>query len=245
MLLPFDIAANDSDIVHLSTGEWKPYISESADDYGDFTRIVTEAFQAAGKKVDYSFYPWKRALYLAKTGEVQGVIAVTKNPQREQDYWFSKEPIISSERVFFHLRSTELKWTTVEDLAPFHIGATEEYHYGSSFAEAEKQGRIHVERADTDVQNFKMLLAGRIDIFPITYEIGNFILRNEFPESTQVTYNPKPLNTTPFYILLSKKHPENEQLIADFDKGFAKLKKSGRYSELLGEMKKGLEAPSK
>ena len=51
---------------------------------------------------------------------------------------------------------------------------------------------------------------------------------------------PKPLITTPFYILLSKKYPENEQLIADFDKGFAQLKKSGRYRELLAEMKKGL-----
>ncbi|WED20672.1 transporter substrate-binding domain-containing protein [Vibrio sp. JC009] len=229
--------------VRLSAGEWKPYISESLDNYGYFTQIVTEAFAAAGIEAQYDFYPWKRAVYQARTGVLDGCIAIAKSEDREREFWFSEQPILVGERVFFYRKEQPFDWVSVYDLRGIPLGATLEYFYGDDFEKAEESGELDVDRVTTDSQNFKKLVAKRIQAFPITKEVGYYILNTEFDAESakMITHHPKPLITTSFYVILSKANPENENLMKTFNKGFEALKKSGRYEELTGLLQRSVQ----
>lgn len=234
-------AANTT--VHLTLGEWKPYISETMPEYGTFTQIVTESFALSNINVEYSFYPWKRAVYLAREGQVDGVIAIAYSKEREKDFLFNEEPILVGDRVFFHLKDFDFSWNNISDLKDIPIGGTFEYYYGDAFAKAEEEGDIQVDRVNTDLQNLKKLLAGRINLFPITKEIGQYIIKVDLPEySDEIIYNTKPLISTSFYIVLSKKLKTSADIMESFNSGFTKLKQNGRYDELLVNMKNSLES---
>jgi polar amino acid transport system substrate-binding protein len=236
-LLPLPVLAVSN--VHLSTGEWKPYISEQYPDLGALSVIVTKAFEAEGIEVKHSFYPWKRALYLSQKGLLDGTVAIAKTREREQDYWYSDEPLLIGERVFFHLKQRPFDWQTIDDLDGMRVGGTLGYHYGAPFQQSEKTGHIIVERVTQDVQNFRKLLAHRIQTFPITKEVGYFIMRTELDsfEAEKLTHHPVPLTTTPFYLILSKRIPENRARMAAFNRGFKKLQQSGQYQQILEQIK--------
>jgi len=58
--------------ISIAIGEWPPFISENLKHYGVVPRIVTEAFALGNVKVDYGFFPWKRAMEYANEGDWDG-----------------------------------------------------------------------------------------------------------------------------------------------------------------------------
>lgn len=69
--------------IRLTNGEWPPYLSKDLKHYGVASRIVTEAFDLEGIKVEYGFFPWERALELAKHGDWDGSLVWFHTPKRE------------------------------------------------------------------------------------------------------------------------------------------------------------------
>lgn len=242
ILLIFSLApvSNAEKTIRLASGEWKPYISEELDNYGPYSQIISEAFALEGVRVEYRFYPWKRAVYLARTGQSDGSVAAVRTPEREKMFFYSNKPVFVTDRVFFYLKDTGFDWTNIDDLKNIRIGATQEYYYSHAFRKAENAGIITVERARNDSLNFRKLLRGRIDVFPVSREVGYSILKSEFghEESKLVTHHPTPLTSSSFHVILSKKIVANEDTIEAFDKGLEKLKDSGRYTEIIGKLKK-------
>lgn len=91
-------------------------------------------------------------------------------------------------------------------------------------------------RTPRDEQNFRMLLAGRIDVFPVTREVGYYILKTRFTpeEAAAVTHHPVPIYRTGFYLVLSRANVGNRQKMQKFNAGLRRLKASGRYDQILG-----------
>ena len=54
--------------VRLATLEWEPYIGQKMPDQGYCAALIRAAFATQGMTVDIQFYPWERALHLARTG---------------------------------------------------------------------------------------------------------------------------------------------------------------------------------
>lgn len=216
--------------VRITSGEWAPYCSESLENNGLALRIITEALAREGVKVEYSFFPWDQAMYKAQTREWDGSAAWFRSPEREKDFYIS-DPVVMSGYVFFHLKSMDFDWNTMNDLKKYNIGATKGYDYGKAFQEAEKQGIIHVERLEKDEMNFDNLLNGKIDIFPEDKDVGMDILYHQYPfyKYLNVTTHPKRLREDPLYLLLSKSNPKNKKVMELFNKGLKKLKESGDY----------------
>ncbi|MEL7401395.1 MAG: hypothetical protein AAFN68_12600, partial [Pseudomonadota bacterium] len=86
----------------ITSGEWAPYISQKLPHYGITSRIVTEAFKQQNIETQYQFYPWNRSLNSARGGEVNATLGWAKTEEREQDFWFSSEPISIEQTVFFN-----------------------------------------------------------------------------------------------------------------------------------------------
>lgn len=228
--------ATQANTIRLTNGEWPPYMSEELPYYGLASRIVSEAFALKGIKVEYGFFPWARALQLAQNGDWDGSVMWNESAERDQYFYFST-PVFEERDVFFHLKSYAFDWKEIKDLAGIHIGGTIDYDYGKAFMQAEQANQISVERVSADDQNFKKLLAGRIDIFPVDLEVGLSILHKSFTpeEMAQITYHPLPVNVVDNCLILSKKVARNKELVTLFNAGLDELKASGRLQQIINE----------
>lgn len=239
ILVPFIGFAHDKIII--TTGEWTPYSSQTLKHNGVVCRITTEAFDLAGIEVEWQFLSWKRAYEVAKNGiTADGSIFWYYNPERAKDFYFS-EQIASQSNVFFHLKDYEFDWDNYSDLKGLKIGTTSGYSYGTKFDEAVEKGILEIEQSNSDTLNFKMLLAGRIKLFPIQMDIGYDLLHRLFSpdEVNLITYNPKYINSEPVYLILNNKNEKNLEYIKRFNRGLIILKANGKYDKYYQEVAQG------
>jgi len=219
--------------IQLSTGEWAPFTSQNHLNGNVAQIIVNEAFKLVDIEVKYTYYPWKRAFILAKRVDADGTFPWRKNKQREADFFYSKQAIIKSPAVFFHLKKLDLKWENYQDLKKYKIGGTLSY---TTVPFLEEKG-LTVEVVPQEAQNFKKILAGRIDITPSSLLVGYAIIHKIFPKdkASMFTHHPRKLTIGDdgLHLLISKKHSRAKELMKKFDEGLNKLIISGRYDKIM------------
>ncbi len=233
-----------AETIRLTNGEWPPYLSEHYKHQGVVSRIVREAFEISEIDVEYGFFPWARAFKNAKLGnEWLGSVVWAITPERRDDFVFS-DAVFGDKTVFFHLAINDVRWTSLKDLSQYQIGATRSYAYGEEFHRLEKEGVLNVKWATHDVNNFRKLLAGRIDLFPVQEFVGIEILKTNFSESefNKIRYT-QSFRETPYYLMLNKNAPESERYIRLFNQGLSALKASGKLQKYLSDNAKGLYRP--
>lgn len=232
------VKIHSAEEIKLTNGEWPPFLSQNLEHHGVGSRIVSEAFAEAGYKATYGFFPWDKALELARAGVWNGSIAWTYNDDRAKFFYYS-EPIFDADEVFFYLKSKKIDWEKWEDLKPYKIGATGGYYYGEAFKQAEENNTINVIRADSDVRNFKKLLEGQIDLTINNEYVGWFLLQSEFDAgvASKITYHPITIRSGSWHLLMSKANPRNDKIIKDFNKGLNALKEKHKIKEWLDEAK--------
>lgn len=219
------IADDDLSSIVIVTGDYPPAIDESASDKGYVSRLVVDAFALENIKVEFIFVPWARGLRMIRLGKEACVMYYAKTPDRAKSFTFS-EPLFEEEWLFFHLKTTPVKWQKLIDLSPYIFGATLSYSYSEEFHKLADKQALNVHWVARDKQNWQMLMGGRIDIFP-SVKSGWHQLRQLYSEAAikQVTTHPKPLKTQLNYLLFSKEHPDAAYFRKKFNQGFAKLKK--------------------
>ena len=243
LLLIFSASSYASEVIRLANGEWPPYNSKQLMHFGIASRIITEAFAIQDMQVDYRFAPWKRGMVMAQTGKLDGTGVWRHRADLEDNFYYS-EPVMESGAVFFHLKSFSFDWKNFEDLKGIKIGGTIGYSYSEEFDNAEKSLEYRIDRTSSDKKNLRMLLEGRINIFPITKEVGYYLLQTDFKnkESASITHHSKiitPKNKRTLHLLLSRKDERNIYRMKMFNQGLNKLKKSGRYNQYFKDFEQG------
>lgn len=239
LLTVFILCANVSakEIVHLSTGEWSPYISEELEYKGLLSQIAAEAFAIEGVSIKLDFFPWQRVYQLSKSGEYDGTLAYAKTDEREKIYHYS-EPIYTGKYVLFHLKNYPLKWNKYEDLKNVRIAATRGFGgMGQEFISAEENKVINVDRLASDVQSFKMLLLGRVQAVASDMEVGYVLIHNNFSkkEFDSIKHSDRLIQNAKYHLVMAKSLKKSEGLIKRFNAGLNALKKSGRYTKILND----------
>ncbi len=227
--------------VRITNGEWSPFFSKDLKHGGVTSHIAEKAFALEGINVEYGWFPWKRALVYARTGAWDAAIGWAKTEEREKDLMFS-DSILQGKIVFFHLKERVLNWETLDDLKGLTIGAIIGFTYSEEFIEAESQDRITVVRATSGLQNLKMLLSGRVDIFICNLDVGYNILTNNFTdiEIDKIIYNTKPFLINELRLGFSNKLEKNKRLLELFNRGLKKMKESGEFYQYYEASRKGL-----
>ncbi len=224
-----NIFANET--ITLAIGDWAPYTSQK-DKKGKISEvIVSEAFTLENIVVKLEYYPWIRSYLMTTQGDVAGTFPWFYNDKRNKETIYNKEPLIAENEVIFHLKSLDFKWKDFSDLKNYIIGGTIGYNHNVILAEH----GIKTDQVNSDLLNFKKLLKGRIDLFPVSYNVGYYILNKSFsPElAANVTNQPKAIQEGKMFVLFSKKIPNGQALADKFDIGLKKLKASGRYAQIL------------
>ncbi len=240
------IAAEET--VNMATAESGAGWSEYSKHYGYMIHIATEAFRLSGIQTKITFYPWKRSYATAKSNRADCTCCWFFADERTKDFHYS-DPVFVEAMVFFHLKSFKFDWNTVDDLREVKVGGNIAFHYGDDFQNAEKEGIIHVDRTVTSIQNFKKLLAGRIQIFPLAVSTGYETLRQIYPPETVklFTYHPKQILHKNLYLLIPVRMEKNkaERLLTSFNQGLKRLRETGKYDKIVKDIEKGFYSPMK
>lgn len=220
--------------VHIATGEFPPLYTEHSETNGIVLQLVSEALQTVKLEARFHFRPWARANYDAKSRRFDASCCWFAQEERAKHAHYS-DPVFAYSYSFFHLRAITFDWNLVEDLTGYKLGGTGSYTYTAEFTQAEKNKIIDVQRTSSDLKNLHMLLAGRIDAFPLNTDVGYYILKHEFSkkEAESITHHPKPLMYNYVHLVAPKQSPDSLKLIDAFNRGLILLKASGRYQQLI------------
>lgn len=227
--------------IRLTNGEWAPYLGARLPHQGVASRIVEEAFALEGVHVHWEFYPWARSMHLAERGERAGTAVWLRSPEREQRFFIS-DPVVESSYYLFHRKDRPLDWKTVPDLKGVRLGGALGYDYGAAFQQAEQVGQIQVKRLSGEEQGLRMVLAGRLDAFPMDKVVAFALLNDKFSsaERKQMSFHPLPLRSDSLHLMLSRGVPDNAALITRFNQGLARLRESGKVAQYLMEVEQPL-----
>lgn len=227
-------ARDESAPILVAIDEWRPFIAQDFREYGVVSHIVKEAFASQGRQVRFIWAPWKRAYANVRGKHWDASPGWTRSPEREKEVYFS-DPLFAMYQVFFHLKKYPFAWESYDDLRTLRLGGTLGYYYGEEFSLREQTKELTIERVDTDALNFKKLVKGRIDAFPVNILTGMHIARNTLTkdEANSITFSPRPLYEGSHSHMVFPRTVRGRKLRDTFNSGLTYLKESGRFDALM------------
>ncbi len=216
--------------LHLGATDFAPYYSQSLPGGGPVTKVVVAAYRLMGYRVIVHFYPWARALEMGKMGALDGLSGVWRSRSREKWFLFSS-PVCGSDIVLYKRKETPIKeFTTFKALKPYSVGIVRGYALPPGFKEA----GLHVQKATTNLQNFRMLEAKRVDLIIIDRGVAQYLLRTRLQGCGDIfdMLSP-PVDHRRQYLVISQKTPDALQKIKDFNAGLKLLESEGKIGAVL------------
>ncbi len=187
--------------------------------------VVEEVFRREGITAVFEFYPWARAVKMAKDGEATAVLSCMAT-QKRRAILIVSEPISFSTIVFLVRKDYKgPPLTSFENLRGLKVGAVKEYASSDSLI---KHG-IKLDLSVNDTAALKKLARGRIDVFNTQLEMIQYLsqslgMRDSFKWFVQHKRN--------YHLGFSKKWPDVKELVSRFNKGLKSIKEDGTYDRI-------------
>jgi polar amino acid transport system substrate-binding protein len=219
--------------ITIATGEYPPWTGSTLPHHGYVNHIIHEAFSSQGITVDFVYQPWKRAFEETRQGKFDATSYWYDNTERREFMVFS-DPLITNRTVFFQRKDdTDIHWKSFIDLSTYRMSATLGFTYTDDFYRAVEDKIINPIMVPSDVQNLKLLMAKRTDIFA-TDEMCGFYMAAQLSIDPRKLKVIEPALTTPKgYLLASKTNPDSILVINTFNLGLRTIKANGKYQEIL------------
>ncbi|MBM9512810.1 substrate-binding periplasmic protein [Desulfogranum marinum] len=212
----------------LTTLEWAPYVYNHSDQ-GYVAQLVKMAFANSNYEVKLSFFPWARALRVASNGTFAGYFPEYYSEQRSEEFYFS-ESFPAAPLVLFKRKKDVIEYSNLRDLEPYTIAVVTGYVNTEEF---DKATYLKKEKTTSDLQNFKMLMAGRVDLVVADKYVGYYLVKNYLPESLQfIDVIDPPLDRKKLYLCVSKKHPDAVMILQAFNNGLYNMRNNGFLENL-------------
>ncbi len=217
--------------LNIAATEFPPYYGKDMENNGFFTEIIREAFKRSGYDLEIKFLPWKRAFEGAKRGKFDGLYSVWYRPEREEWFVFS-DPLPANELVFFKHKDNDISFGSYDDLKPYTIGVVRGYALPPGFEEAGLKTAL----ANNDEQNLRKLYKRHLELMLVDKIQATYIINTELPEAaSELEWLDPPAHVDIQYLVISKKAPDYEALLADFNAGLAAMKADGTLDAILAK----------
>ena len=141
---------------------------------GKVAGLVPDIIEATAKaigniEIDYQVMPWKRMFELAKQGEIDAIMPINLNTERQTYLNFVELPVIYERMNFVSTTAFDIEFDgDLSKLTEYEVAGIAGYYYGEAYS-AENFNTIELPNEETQV---KMLLAGR---FPLALMDANII----------------------------------------------------------------------
>lgn len=216
----------------IATGELPPYVSKNPKE-SVMTEVLYEVAHEMGVTFVFRFMPWKRCESAVEKLEAWGAIPYVLTPEREKKFYFSDKLFNREGKFFYYSRNgthKQIPYAGLSDLKGYIIGGVRGYYYEQSLLEA----GLHVEFVTADEQNIWKLRAGKVDLVIADEVVGYYIIRKRFPLEVGNFFTLlKPLDVIGDYLMTSKKYPDTQKLLTQFNMALKKIKENGVYQRIL------------
>ena len=230
----------EEQIVTIAATEWSPYMSENMPDNGIIPEIIRVAFEKAGYKVIFKFYPWRRLLALTKNGDVDAAIGVSYTDERTTYFLYPTQTTFEDRKVIFYDKGKDVieDFTgNLADLCPDSVGVVAGSYLEKRLKEV---GCLSVDSGDRDDLNLKKLLAGRFKyLLDSETSIKRLLSSEEFTEAdrNKIALYETPVDIDKNYTVFSKikaqQRPYLQSALKAFDRSLAKMKEDGTIDTIL------------
>ena len=229
-----------AETITIGNDNWAPYQGENLKHGGIVPHIVTQAFAVEAIDVDHQWVPWKRVISYVKSGRWDAINNILKNQERDQFLLYT-DPIMTYSSYLFHLKSNPLEYNKMSDLSGKIVGTRRGYYYGDRFKNAVDSRLISTEEATEHKQNFKKLLAGRIQLVIIEKEVALNLLHEQFTENelNAITFHPIPVQSLDTQLGVSKNIGNSQRLVTSFNRGLSVLRESGKLEQMWNDFERG------
>lgn len=205
--------------------DWAPYTNEKLPAKGASSAVVSEALKASGYTLKIEFYPWTRAVNLAK--DDGGYIAYFPeyHSKANEAYFLYSDPIGTGPLVFVERKANPVTWDSYDSLKGKKIGVVRDYVNTDELDAKIASKTLTGDEAPDDVKNLMKLAAGRVDVAVVDVNVFNYLAKNEPAIKAiagQLQVNAKKLEDKKLYVCF-KKSPEGEKALKAFNEGLRKV----------------------
>lgn len=192
--------------------------------------VLRAAFMSRNISLITPFYPWKRAYFLAETGQVDGLCSCSYLPEREDDFLYSD--ILGHVRIAFYSTRPEVlePIEKMEDAAKMTVGVVNGY----SLEATARAAKLDVVIANSEMTLVNLLMSRRLDAAlsftaPMDYllNVGENSIAGAHKIKTKVIAN------NPYYSCISKKSEKAEVLLRQLNIGLKTIRNNGVYDSIL------------
>ncbi|MGE4421351.1 MAG: substrate-binding periplasmic protein [Pseudodesulfovibrio sp.] len=208
---------------------WK-YLNRIGEPCGMDVELIDMLAQRMGLKVEYSMYPFSRALYLLEYGDADMMSGVLRRKDREAYLHYLEPPYKDhSDKAFYLLRGRSRLLQTYEDLHGLRVGTQIGTRY---FPEFDHDLKIDKIAAHSFELNLRMLVANRIDAVVNTEVAGDYEIRKLGLQDAVVKAPYIYREKQNVYMVLSRKSPLADRL-DEFNAVMADLLREGAFQRIV------------
>lgn len=227
--------------IQLATGEWAPYTSESFENYGFITEIISQVLKSMNVEPSYHFYPWRRCYKKTVTGEIWATFPYAYTKDRAEEVFFSDPIFDSKTKLFFYKKNADYRYETLDDLKQYRIGGVLGYFYENDF----KKSGIEATYYHTELDALKNLQLGVIDLLPLNMLVAENLIKKNYPDVIHHFGTlEKSFAIDNLHLIVSKKHKNAHLWIEKFNAELARFKQTNQYRMLLQEYALTNDTPS-
>ncbi len=224
LLSSFSYAADKT--IHLTSLDWPPYSSKSLDQQGASVAVAKEAFKAMGYELKVDFFPWSRAVALAKDSgsKYSGYFPEYFSDDTAKDFVYS-DAMGSGPLGFAERKDNSISWSTLNDLKPYRIGVVQDYINTTEFDAMVASKSLKSSVTTTDDKNLKKLVSGRIDLAVIDKNVMNYLFKTNpdlAKKANMAQFNSTLLEDKKLFICF-KKNAQGEELTKIYNEGLKKI----------------------
>lgn len=228
----------EAETITITADQWCPYNCEPGSEKpGYVVELAREIFAEHGIDVEYVNMPWSRALQAGADGEVEGVIAVSFQPETEEMV-LPDEPIVLYEIQAVTAADNDWSYAGVDSLdGDMTVAAIEGYNYGDNFMEWQEanEDRFVINRGDGALeQNLRMVAAGRADFTLDGVNVLRYTM-DQMGTSQEFRFAGTVGDAVPLYLGFSKKAGDAESWGAIWTEGVREMREDGRLQEILAK----------
>ncbi|MCB1560279.1 MAG: transporter substrate-binding domain-containing protein [Xanthomonadales bacterium] len=224
--------------IRLATLEWRPYVGSDLPEQGYVAALARAVFAEQGIPLQIDFHPWERGLYLARAGEVDGLMPEYFDASRLADFTFS-DPFPGGPLVLFKRREDAIAFSVdpsvdqdaaLRSLLDKRFGVVRAYVNTPALDAADY---LLKEEFSDDAANLRALVRGDIDLAVIDRRVADYLIRNHYPDYAERIEAMTPaIGELPLYIGFSRKSRRLDEALTAFNRGLEALRADGRLEAL-------------
>ncbi len=214
-----------ADEIHLMTESYPPYSFHAPDGSVDGASVaqVRAIMDGLHDKVTYTvdIMPWARAIAYAETQPDSCVFLAARTPERENRFaWVT--PLLMNANLLVARKDGSVKATSVEEALQVPVGTQREDYTEEILKE---KGFVRIDLSATFDNTLAKLLAGRIDLMPMSEEVLHKLVNEGSPIRAIA-----PLSKQEFGIACNRAMPPDK--IADMQASLDRLRTSGEQDRI-------------